>query len=400
MSDLYLDHISSTPVLPEVLEVMQPFFADNCAGSNALHRRGVLVRDALDQARQQCARLINAAAPEEILFTASGTEAANLALKGFALSPRTTRRHLVLSAVEHPAVLEAAAALEPHGFRITRIAPDAQGLIQPDAVRAALTADTALLCVQHANPDSGAVQPVEAIGAVAAAAGVPFFVDATASGGWRPIDVRALGAALLTLSPHRFHGPKGVGVLYRERRLRLMPQIHGGVQEQGLRAGTENVPAIVGAGRAAELACGQLVDRALHTHRLQGQLLAGVRARIPRIALNGPEPGPQRLPHHLSLSPEDVEGEALALRLDMQGIAVGSGPSCISRSLKISHVLAAMGLDHARAQAAITLGLGATTTEADVATAVEAFAKAVTWLREMSPAWGSASGATPEPPDA
>jgi cysteine desulfurase len=244
-----------------------------------------------------------------------------------------------------------------------------------------------LICVQLANHDIGTIQPIREIGPIAAERGIPLFVDAAASAGWLPIDVQALGISLLSVAPHRFYGPKGVGILYRNRQTRLAGIIHGGMQEGGRRAGTENVPAIVGAGAAAEIAAREISRRSALTAELQERLWSGIHAKIPHVTLNGPEPGARRVSTNLNVSFEFLEGEAILLRLDMLGIAVASGTSCMSKSLRISPVLAAIGLEHSLAQGSIIFSLGKDNTEDEIDRVLETCAAAVAKLREMSPRW-------------
>ncbi len=384
---VFLDYQSTTPLRPEVAGAMQPWFAEMFGIPASLHQLGLRARDALAAARAQFASLINAESPDEIIFTSGGTEAANLAVKGVAYANQRRGNHIVVSGIEHPSVLNSVEFLEKQGFTSTRINGDGEGRVDPEAIRAALTGQTILICVHHVNHDIGTIEPVGEIGAIAAERGIPLFVDAAASGGWLSIDVQAMGARLLSLSPHRFYGPKGVGVLYRDRRTRLTSLIHGGSQEAGFRAGTENVPAIVGAGLAAELARRELTARFSHTARLQRRLWEGLKARVDYLRLNGPVPGPDRLTTNLNLSPEFVEAEGLALALDMQGIAVTAGPSCVSKSLKVSPVLSAIGLDHSLAQSSVILSLASEVSDQDIDHVVAAFADVVTRLRGLSPMW-------------
>jgi len=387
MRQVYLDHQAATPVLPEVLDAMKPFFTEAFGNASSLHQHGLRARDALAAARLQLATFINAESPEEILLTADGTESANLAVKGVAYAYQRTGNHLVVSAVEHPAVLGSVEFLEKQGFNCTKVKVDAAGFVQPEDVRAALTDRTILIAVQHVNHDIGTLEPVREIGAIAAERGIPFYVDAEASAGWLPLDVQSIGADLLSFSPHRFYGPKGVGVLYRQRRTRLASQLHGGVQEGGRRAGVENVPAIVGAGVAADIAARELPQRVAHVARLQKRLWEGLKTSIPYLKLNGPEPGSCRIPTNLNLSAEFVEGEGLLLMLDTRGIAVTAGTSCVSKALKVSPVLTAIGLDHSLGQAAILLTLGRDNTEADIDYVLETLPQVVNRLRGMSPMW-------------
>jgi cysteine desulfurase len=347
-------------------------------------------RDALARARAQVAALIHAESPEDIIFTSGGTESANLAVKGTAYANQRRGNHIVASAIEHPAVLNSIEFLEKQGFTSTKVGVDAEGWVDPDKVRAALSDQTTLICVHHVNHDIGVIEPIREIGAITGERGIPLFVDAGASGGWLPIDVQQLGIGLLSLSPHRFYGPKGVGILYRNRRARLASLIHGGVQEGGRRAGTENVPAIVGAGAAAGLAQRDLAARMAQTARLQHHLWEGLKAKISHLKLNGPQPGANRLSTNLNLSIEFVEGEGVMLLADMQGIALTSGTSCVSKSLKVSPVLSAIGLEHSLAQGAIILSLGKDNTEEEMDYVIETLPKIVSKLRGMSPLWDAA----------
>lgn len=387
MPQIYLDHQAATPLLPEAFEAMRPFFAESFGSASALHQLGLRARDALARAREQVAAFINAESPEDILFTSDGTESANLAVKGTAFANQRRGNHIVVSCTEHPAVLGSVEFLEKHGFAAARVRVDSAGIVDPAAVRRALTDKTILVAVHLANHDVGAIQPIREIGAIAAEHGVAFFVDAEAAAGWMPIDVQELHANLVAFSPHKFYGPKGVGVLYRGRRARLSSVLHGGVQEGGLRAGVENVPAIVGAGVACEIATREWPRRAAHVAGLQRRLWDGLRARVPHVKLNGPEPGLRRIGTSLNVSVEFVEGEGLMLMLDTQGIAVASGTSCVSKALKVSHVLTAMGVPHTLAQGSILLSLGMGNTDADIETVLETLPRIVEKLRGMSPQW-------------
>ena len=384
---VYLDHLSATPVLPEVFEAMKPYFTEAFGNASSLHQHGLRVRDALQKAREQFASFVHAESPDDIFFTSDGTESANLAIKGVAYANQRKGNHLVVSATEHPSVLNSVEFLEKQGFTCTRVPVDREGFVNPADVAAAVTDKTILVAVHHVNHDIGAIQPIAEIGKIAAEKGVAFFVDAEASAGWLPIDVQAMGASLVSFSPHKFYGPKGVGVLYRHRRARLLSILHGGVQEGGRRAGTENIPAIIGGGVAAEIAQRELPERTAHTARLQRRLWEGLRARIPFIKLSGSEPGPRRISTSLNISTEFIEGEGQLLLLDTKGIAVASGSSCVSKSLKISHVLGAIGLDHALAQGNLIMSLGKDNTDEDVDYVIETFAAIVEKLRAMSPMW-------------
>jgi cysteine desulfurase len=387
MRQVYLDHQSAAPVLPEVLDAMRPFFTEAYGNPSSLHQHGLRARDAMDDARAKIARFINAESPSDIIFTSDATESANLAIKGTAWANRRKGNHIVLSKIEHPSVLNSVAFLEKHGFAATRVEVDAQGAIDPAKVRAAITDKTILVAVHHVNHDIGTVEPIREIADAVHDAGVPLYVDADASAGWLPIDMRALGADLLSFSPHRFYGPKGVGVLCRQPRARVEGILNGGDQESGRRAGIENVPAIVGAGIAAEIAQREMPQRAAHCSRLQARLRDGLRSAVPRIKLNGPEPGAARSPVNLNISIEGTEGEGVLLLCDTRGIAIASGTGCLSKSLKASHVLEAIGLDRALAGAAIILSLGKDNTDDDIDYVLEVFPKIVAKLRAMSPSW-------------
>ena len=382
---IYLDHLTTTPPLPEVIDAMQPWLGERFGTAGALYQLGLDARDAMDEARSRLAKLVNAADTEEIIFTSGGTEAVNLAVKGAALANRRFGKHIITTPIEHPAALGSITWLEGQGFECTQLPVDSQGMVDPAALGQALRDDTALVCLHHASHDLGTVQPIAALAKLTRQKGVPLFVDATLSGGWLPLDVQQLGADLVALAPHRFHGPKGVGVLYRQRRTQIEPLIHGGVQENDLRAGTENIPAIVGAGVAADRAAVNLDNRMDRAGALQRKLLDGIREGMDEIHLNGPEPGEHRLPHHLSLSTANVEGEGQALAMDLRGVAIHAGAACTTKSMQVPPALAAIGLDADLARGTTLWGIGEGTTEAEITGAIKIFADVTTKLRAMSP---------------
>ncbi len=385
---VYLDHQTTTPVLEEALQAMIPYFREAYGSPSSLHRYGLQVREGLSEARKQIAAMINAESEEDLIFTSGGTESANLAIKGFAdANMRTKGNHIVVSAIEHPSVMNSVEYLTKHGFEVTQVPVDDIGRIHPEDVRAAITPKTALVAIHLVNHDIGTIQPVKEIAKITAEKGIALYADALAAAGWMPIDVRDLGVQLLSFSPHRFYGPKGIGVLYRSRKARVTSHIHGGVQEGGRRAGTENVPAIIGAGVAAEVAVRDMEKNVAHVAMLQKRLYDGLWKHVDFIKLNGPVPGPLRICNTLNLSTEFIEGEGQLLLLDHQGIAVASGSSCVSKSLKVSHVLSAIKLDHALAQGNIIMSLGKDNTVEDVDYVVETFSKIVHKLRNMSPMW-------------
>ena len=387
MRNVYLDNQSATPMLPEAVAAMMPYFTEAYGNASSLHQQGLRVREAMAKARSQMAALINADSPDDIIFTSDGTESANLAIKGVAYANQRKGNHIVISETEHPSVINSIEFLEKQGFVCTKVKVDKEGMINPEDIRAALTDKTILIAVHHVNHDIGTIEPIKQISAIANEKGIPFYVDAEASAGWLPIDVKDWGVNLLSFSAHRFYGPKGVGVLYRNRKARMISILHGGVQEGGRRSGTENVPAIVGGGAAAEIALREMTTRMTHTARLQKRLWDGLKAKITYIKLNGPEPGPKRISTNLNLSTEFIEGEGQLLLCDLNGISVASGASCVSKSLKISHVLGAIGLDHALAQGNIIMSFGKDNTEEEVDYVIETFGKIVTKLRGMSPMW-------------
>jgi len=341
----------------------------------------------LTKARERITAFLRASSPEEIIFTGNGTEAVNLAIKGTAWANERRGRHIVLSAIEHPAVVQSVKWLCEHGFSCSVVAVDAEGRILPEAIKAAVRDDTILVCTHHANHDIGTIQPIRTIGDFTSDRGIPLFVDAIASAGWLPLNVEELRADLVAVSPHRFYGPKGMGVLYRHRRARVQSLVHGGEQEGGRRAGTENIPAIVGGGIAAEVAQRESPAREQHTRRLQTDLLSRVRGSVSYLKLNGPEPGSERHPANLNLSIEFAEGEALGLMLDVKGIAVATGSACVAKNQRVPPVLAAIGLPESLARGNVILSFGKDNSEAELDYFVETFAKAVNALREMSPEW-------------
>ena len=363
--------------------------ARDCFGSpSSLHRYGLDARAALTRAREQIADLINAESPEEIIFTSNAAEASNLAIAG---TVQANRRfggaQVVSSKAEHPAVIDPLLALEGEGIECKQIGVDSVGAIDLEELADCVSQERLLFATHHANHDLGTIQPISKLGEIAVNQGTPFFVDASFSAGWEPVDVRAANASLLSLEPNRFYGPKGVGVLYRHRRTRIHPIIRGGSQEDGRRAGEENLPAIVGAGVAAEIAKRELAPRRDLVRRLQQQLWEALLDRIPHLRLNGIEPGAGRLPTNLNFSVEFVEGEGVALRADLKGLAIGSGSACVSKALKVPRALAAIGLEPALAQGCVILSPGADNTAAETENTVNILAGVIADLRQMSPTW-------------
>jgi cysteine desulfurase len=382
MRHVYLDHIAATPLDPQALEVMLPFLRDKFGNPQSLHSAGQEALEALEEARSQVARLVGSEAAE-ITFTASGSEANNFALKGMAMARRDKGNHLVLSAIEHQSVLHSAKSLEKAGFSSTLVPVDRHGLVDPEAVRKAIRKETVLVSVILASSEVGTIEPVAEIAGVCRAAGVLLHTDAVAAVGNIPVDVRGLGVDALSLAADQFYGPKGSGALFVKRGVRILPIMDGGIQEAGRRAGTENVAGIVGMGKAAELAQARLPERQEKMKSLQTRLIDRLPQKVDRTYLTGhPE---KRLPHHASFCVEFIEGEGMLLGLDMKGIAVSSGSACTSRALKASHVLLAMGIDHALAQGSLVFSLLDSTTAEDIDYLLDVLPPVIDRLRKMSP---------------
>ena len=378
----YFDHAAGTPVDSRVLGAMLPYFREQFGNPQSIYAEGRAAKAALDPSRQQVARLLNAE-PEEIIFTASGSESNNLALKGIAAARSDKGRHIVISAIEHVSVQSTARTLGRHGFQVTEVPVDDKGVVDPAAVKAAIRKDTILVSVMAANNEVGTIQPLAEIAGVCREAGTLFHTDAVAACGVIPIDVRVLSIDCLTLAAQTIGGPKGAAALFARKGLRLPSQIEGGNQENNRRAGSENMPAIVGLGKAAELAQAEMASRAAASTVLRDRLIRELPVRVERSYLTG-HPN-QRLPGHASFCIEFIEGEAMLLFLDDAGISVASGSACTSKSLKASHVLLAMGLPHSLAQGSLMLTLSPENTDDDVTRLLEAMPGVVRRLRQMSP---------------
>jgi cysteine desulfurase len=383
-----MDHHSTTPVDPRVLEAMLPYFTERFGNAaSKSHVFGWRAEEAVEEAREEVARLIGATA-REIVWTSGATESDNLAVKGVARFHAARGRHLVTTAIEHKAVLDSMAALVREGFEVTVLPVSREGIVDPESVRSALREDTVLVSVMHANNEVGTVQPIEEIGRITRERGVLFHVDAVQSVGRIPFDVESSQADLVSLSAHKMYGPKGVGALYvrRRPRARLVAQIDGGGHERGYRSGTLNVPGIVGFGKAASLAREEMPTEAPRLLALRERLRLAILAGLDRVFVNGSLE--RRLPGNLNLSFEHVEGEALMIA--MKDVAVSSGSACTSASLEPSYVLRAMGVPDDLAHASIRFGLGRSNTEEEVDHAARLVIEKATRLREMSPAWDAA----------
>lgn len=382
MRKVYLDHIAATPLLPEVREAMRPYLEEAFGNPQSLHAAGREAQEAVESARGDVAALVGARS-DEIYFTASGTEANNFAVKGLALGQQAKGRHVVVSAIEHASVLNSVKALERLGFTATLVPVDRTGRVDPADVGRALTGETVLVSVMTANGEVGTIEPVAEIAALCRARGVLVHTDAVAAAGTVPLDVKALGVDALSLAGDQFYGPKGSAALFVRKGVRIMPLIDGGIQEGGRRGGTENVPAIVGLGAAARLAARDMEARAAALRPLRDRILEELPRRIEHVVVTGSRT--HRLPHHASLCVEFVEGEGMLLFLDMNGIAASSGSACTSKALKASHVLLAMGFDHATAQGSLVFSLVHPSGGEDVDALLEAFPPIVDRLRKMSP---------------
>ena len=387
MKRIYLDHNATTPVHPEVVEAMLPFMTEQFGNGSSIHTYGREARNAIDDAREQVAVLINAKSPSEIVFTSTGTEADNYAIKGIAelQQSRNGGNHIITSSIEHHAVLHTCQYLEKRGFEVTYLPVDRYGQIQLDDLREAIRDETILISIMHANNETGGIEPMEEICEIAQERRIPVHTDAVQSVGKLPVDVQALGVSMLSLSAHKIYGPKGIGALYLRRGTRLENLLHGGSHERNRRAGSENVPSIVGIGEAAALAHKNREANVEHLNQLTGKLRQGLHEGIDRIHENSdPE---NSLPGTLNISFEYIEGESLILRLDMEGICVSTGSACTSGSMEPSHVLAALGLPPQLAQGTVRFSLGKDNTEAEIDEVIEKVPKVVEQMRGMSPAY-------------
>ena len=382
MRKVYLDNAATTPLLPEVRQAMMPYLGEAFGNPSCIHEWGDTAREGMEAARAQVAQLIGANV-EEIIFTSGGTESNNFAVKGLALAQQNKGQHVVVSATEHFSVLHSVRTLEKWGFELSLVPVDKYGVVDPEDVRKSLRKDTVLVSIMHANGEVGTLQPIKEIAKITRENNVVFHTDAVATTGTIPVDVKELGVDALSLAGNQFYGPKGVGALWVRKGVRIMPLLDGGVQEGGRRAGTENIPAIVGLGNAAELANTHLATRIEHLTHLRDRLLTELPAKIDHVVVTG---HPQhRLPGNASFCVEFIEGEAMLMLLNSQGVAVTSGSACTSRALKASHVLIAMGLSHALAQGSLLFSFGIDNSPEDVDYVLEVLPPIVDRLRQMSP---------------
>jgi cysteine desulfurase len=383
MRKVYMDYYAGGPVRKEVLDAMLPYFTEHFGNPSSIHSFGEEPQQALSRARENVAALIGARRTEDVFFTSCGTEANNWAIKGVVWKNEKKGRHVIISSVEHFSVLYVANTLERWGFEVTRLPVDSHGQVDPDDVRKALRKDTILVSIMHSTPEVGTLQPISQISRITREHQVIFHTDAVGSVGNVPVDVEELGVDLLSLASDQFGGPRGAGALYIRRGTPIMRLLDGGAQEDGRRSGTENVPAIAGMGKAAQLAREQLPQNMERKRSLAHRLKEGLSERIDHLHWTGHPT--ERLPGYVSVAVEFVEGEAMLLFLDSVGIAVASGSACTSVSLKASHVLTAMGVPPDLAQGSILFSMGPPTTEQDVDYVLEQFPPIVERLRKMSP---------------
>jgi cysteine desulfurase len=384
---IYLDYNSTTPVDRAVLDAMLPYFADNFGNASSIHSSGQRGRSAVDAARDSVAALIGAKTAE-IVFTSGGTEADNLALFGSLAASNHSGKHIITTAIEHHAVLNAAQALEKQGIDVTYVPVGASGIVDPQDVRRALRPETILVSVMHANNELGTIQPIEEIGRIAAEADVYFHCDAVQSAGKLPLDVNRLGVDLLSISAHKIYGPKGVGALYVRAGTPLEPQFHGGHHERDRRPGTENVPGIVGFGKAAELARVRLATDSARIESLRDRLEEMLLNSLASVRVNGDRS--RRVPNTTNLAFTAAGGEALVIALDLQGVACATGAACSSGAVEPSHVLLAIGLSPDEARSSLRFSLGRTTTVAEIDRAADIIPPTVERLRALSPRGESA----------
>lgn len=385
MKGAYLDHASATPVRKEVLEAMLPYFSEQFANPSNVYDLGSKIKAAVEDARVNVADLIGAD-PSQIIFTSSGAEANNLAIKGVAFARQKKGNHIIVSSIEHHSVLNAARFLERLDFEATFLPVDQNGLIDPERLAKVIRPETILVSIMHANTEIGTVEPISELAAICREKDVVFHTDAVASVGNTPVDVNALNVDLLSLSGASLGAPKGVGALYFNKKIRLMPLIHGGIQENGRRAGTENVPGIIGFGRAAELAKKQLPEKINHVRKLRDRLAEGISKKVEKVTYTG---HPQkRLPGHASFCFEAIEGEALIFMLAQNGIYTNTGSACASKALKTSPVLGAIGIRADLAQGSTVFTIDGSNTEAEIDYVLEKLPAVVDRLRSLSPIWG------------
>ena len=382
MKRIYLDYAATTPMRSEVLEAMQPYLTEVFGNPSSIYSYGHEAKAGVDKARIAVASLLGAR-EEEIVFTGGGTEADNFAIKGIGFANRSKGNHIITSSIEHHAVLETCQFMETQGFAVTYLQVDKYGMVDPDDVKNAITPETILITIMHANNEIGTIQPISEIGRIAREAGVYFHTDAVQTAGHIPSDVNELNVDMLSTSAHKLYGPKGVGALYLRKGTRIIPLIHGGEQENNRRASTENVAGIVGFGKAAELAKLELKVESTRIAAMRDRLVNSLEKNIDEIQLNGHRT--RRLPNNINLTVAYTEGESIVLNLDLKGICVSTGSACTSSSLEPSHVLVAIGLPQEIAYSSFRMTLGKWNTDEDIDRVIQVLPEVIADLRAMSP---------------
>ncbi|MFC2002043.1 cysteine desulfurase NifS [Chloroflexota bacterium] len=382
MKRIYLDYAATTPTHPEVVKAMLPYFTDIFGNPSSIHTFGQETMGAIEETRAKVASFIGAQ-DEEIIFTSGGTEADNTAIKSIAYASETKGNHIITSVIEHHAVLETCKFLEKRGFSVTYLPVDEYGLVAPDDVQRAITDKTILISIMQANNEIGTIEPIAEIGKIAQKAGIYFHTDAVQTVGHIPVDVNELGVDLLSMSAHKLYGPKGVGALYMRKGTRLIPFLHGGGQERGRRASTQNIPGIIGLGKAIEITRQEMGEEAARLTYLRDKLIKGILERVDHTRLNGHPVN--RLPNNINVSIAFAEGESMCLGLDLEGICTSTGSACSSGSLEPSHILLALGLSHEQAHGSLRFTLGKWTNEEDIDRVLEVLPRVVNRLRAMSP---------------
>ena len=382
MKSIYLDHAATCPTDPKVVEAMLPYFSDHYGNPSSIYSLSRTTRNAIENARTILASAIGAY-PKEIVFTSGGSESDNFAIKGIAHALKDKGNHIITSQIEHHAVLYTCKFLEKNGYDVTYVPVDEHGTIKLDELKKAIRPDTILITVMHANNEIGTIQPIRQIGEIAKKHGIKFHTDAVQTFGHIPVNANDLNVDLLSISAHKFYGPKGVGALYIRKGTKITPQIHGGDQERRRRASTENVPGIVGLGKAVEIATESMADEADRQTKLRNDFIKAILEKIPDSRLNGHPVN--RLPNNINISFEGIEGESILLNLDMYGIAASTGSACSSSSLEPSHVLLSIGLTHELAHGSVRFSLGKHTTREELDRVVDILPGIIQKLRAMSP---------------
>lgn len=382
MKKIYLDYAATTPTDPEVIKAMEPYFFQEFGNPSSIHSFGQEAKGAIEEARAKVAAFLGVS-PDEIIFTSGGTESNNFVIKGVAYAQEKKGNHIITTTIEHHAITEPCKFLEKRGFKVTYVGVDKYGLVSPSDIKKAITDKTVLVSVMHANNEIGTIQPIAEIGKITKDKGVSFHTDAVQTVGHIPVNADDLNVDLLSLSAHKFYGPKGVGALYVRKGTRIERFLHGGDQEKGRRASTHNTPGIVGLGKAIELCQDKMTDEAKFQLRLRDKLIKEIPSRIPDVYLNGHPT--LRLPNNVNFSIKYIEGESILLNLDMLGIAASTGSACTSTSLEPSHVLLAIGLSHEIAHGSLRLTSGRWTREEDIDYLLEHLPGIVAKLRQMSP---------------